>query len=162
MIKQRNRDPHVTFQRRSYQTQIHDENIILILRSYRGHECSRHIYCSMEIHSHAKHNMNMLKNKTAVARTESHVINPINLTLSSKVNVVSGSWMYATHPLIVIHPCAKYGNVKMWQQTEVMGRTWRHDKSLLNDFEVKDQCRIGIMNVCDTSFHGDTSMCQIW
>ena len=34
---------------------------------------------------------------------------PINLTLRSKVNIESGSWMYATDRLIVIHLCAKYG-----------------------------------------------------
>ena len=32
----------------------------------------------------------------------------INLTLRSKVDAVSGSWMYATHALGVIDPCAKY------------------------------------------------------
>ena len=35
--------------------------------------------------------------------------NNINLTLRSKVNIVSGSWMYVTHHLVVIHPWAKYG-----------------------------------------------------
>ena len=39
--------------------------------------------------------------------TQNHVVNSINLTLRSKVNVVSGSWMYLTHPLMVIDPCAK-------------------------------------------------------
>ena len=28
--------------------------------------------------------------------------------------------------------------------------------------EIKGQCRIGIMNVRDTSSHGDRRMCQIW
>ena len=43
----------------------------------------------------------------------------------SKVNVESGSYMYLTHPLIVINPCAKYG-MSMSKLTEVTGRTWRH------------------------------------
>ena len=30
------------------------------------------------------------------------------------------------------------------------------------DIEVKGQRRIGIMNVRDTSSHGNTPMCQIW
>ena len=34
---------------------------------------------------------------------------PINLTLRSKVNIVSGTWMYVSHLLMVIDPCAKYG-----------------------------------------------------
>ena len=44
---------------------------------------------------------------------------PLNLTLRSKVNIESGSWMFATHRLMVIHPCAKYGkpmsnHKKLW------------------------------------------------
>ena len=32
----------------------------------------------------------------------------LNFTLRSKVNSISGSLMYATHNLMVLHPCAKY------------------------------------------------------
>ena len=48
---------------------------------------------TMVIRSCAKHtgSMNMSKDKKAVARTQSHVINPINMMLRSKVNIVSGS-----------------------------------------------------------------------
>ena len=37
-----------------------------------------------------------------------------NLTLRSKIKVKLESWMYTTHRVMVIHPCAKYGktNVK--------------------------------------------------
>ena len=35
--------------------------------------------------------------------------NHINLTLLSKVNVVSESWMCTTLHIIMIHPCSKYG-----------------------------------------------------
>ena len=35
--------------------------------------------------------------------------NPLNLTLRSKFKVVSGSWMYALHRPMLIHPCAYYG-----------------------------------------------------
>ena len=41
--------------------------------------------------------------------SQKHIKNPINLTMRSKFKVVSGSWMYATHCLMVIHPCATYG-----------------------------------------------------
>ena len=37
------------------------------------------------------------KGQKNVARTQSHVIKSISLTLRLKVNVVSGSWMYAFH-----------------------------------------------------------------
>ena len=49
----------------------------------------------------AKYGLTISKSKKSVARTQSHVKNPINLTLRSNVNVVSGSWMYATLPLMV-------------------------------------------------------------
>ena len=47
---------------------------------------------------------------------------PLNLTLRSKFKVVSGSWINATHRLMVIHPCAKYGK-SMSNHKKVMGRT---------------------------------------
>ena len=34
---------------------------------------------------------------------------PLKLTLRPKVNVESGSWMFATHPFMMIDVCAKYG-----------------------------------------------------
>ena len=67
--------------------------------------------------------------KSGVLNTKPYVINPINLTMRSKVNVVSWSWMYLTHPLMVIDTCAKYG-MPMSKLTEVTGQTWRHEKSL--------------------------------
>ena len=70
----------------------------------------------------AKYGLTISKSKKSVARTQSHVKNPINLTLRSKFKVVSGSWMYATHRLMVIHPCAKYGK-PMSNHKKVMGRT---------------------------------------
>ena len=45
----------------------------------------------MVIHSCAKHSITMSKDKKAVAQTQSHVINPINLPLGSKVNFISES-----------------------------------------------------------------------
>ena len=61
-----------------------------------------------------QYNMLMSKQTKVTGRTGRHVKNPINLTLRSKVNVVSGSWMYVTHLLMVIDPCAqiRYANVK--------------------------------------------------
>ena len=71
-----------------------------------------------------------VKGQKNVVRTQSHVKNPINLTLGSKVDVVLGLWMYATYPLMVIDPCSKHGK-QMSKQTEVTGRTWRHVKNLI-------------------------------
>ena len=67
--------------------------------------------------------------KKVMARTKSHVKNPINLTLRSKVNIMSGSWMYVTYPLMVIDACAKYCMPKP-KQTKVTGWTQRYDKNL--------------------------------
>ena len=69
--------------------------------------------------------------KKVIGRTRKHVKNPINLTLRSKFKVVSGSWMYMTHRLMVIHPCAKYGRL-MSNQKKVMGRTRKHVKNPIN------------------------------
>ena len=41
--------------------------------------------------------------------TRQRAKNPVNLTLRSTVNIVSGSWMCSTHCFMVIHTCAKYG-----------------------------------------------------
>ena len=134
------------------QTQIHGENIILMLRSK---------VKVINVHSCAKQSMTILKDKKAKSWTQSNVINPINLTLRimnvldtsshgdrpicqfwyanvkanrsyrpymetwqkplnltlrSKVNIESGSWMYATHCLMVKHPCAKYGKLMSIQK----------------------------------------------
>ena len=63
-----------------------------------------------------------LAKKKGIGRTRKHVKNPINLTLRSKFKVVSGSWMYATHRLMGIHPCAKYDK-PISNHKKVMGRT---------------------------------------
>ena len=52
---------------------------------------------------------NVKGRKSWCPNTNPYVINPINLTLRSKVNIVSGSWMYVIHTFMVIDPCAKYG-----------------------------------------------------
>ena len=57
-----------------------------------------------------------------MGRTWKHVKNPLNLTLGSKVNVLLGSWTYATYRFMMIHPCAKDGK-PMSNQNKVMGRT---------------------------------------
>ena len=71
---------------------------------------------TMVIHSRAKHSMTKSKDEKAVARTQSHVINPINLTLRSKVNVVSELLIYMTDPPMVKDSCAKFG-MPMSKQT---------------------------------------------
>ena len=76
----------------------------------------------MVIHPCAKYGKPMSNHKKVMGRTQKHVKNPINLTLRSKFKVISGSWMYATHRLMVIHPCVKYGK-PMSNHKKVMGRT---------------------------------------
>ena len=76
----------------------------------------------MVIHPCAKYGRPMSKQKKVMGRTQKHVKNLINLTLRSKFKVVSGSWMYATHHLMVLHPCGKYGK-PVSNHKKVMGRT---------------------------------------
>ena len=70
-------------------------------------------------------------------------------------------YMYATHRLMVIHPCVKYGKPmskkKLWAGHENMSSNLKFDN------QVKNQGRIWFMNVRDTLSHGDTPtcMCQI-
>ena len=70
-------------------SQNHGRNKILILRPMvkvtQGHECH------MVIYSSAIYGMGMSKDKKAVIQTQSHVKNPIKLTLRSKVNALWGS-----------------------------------------------------------------------
>ena len=86
-------------------------------------------HLTMVILSGAKWSITMSKDIKAEAWTLNHVINPINLTLRSKVKVVSGSWMYLTHSLMMIDPCAKDGML-MSKLTEVTGRTWQKPVNL--------------------------------
>ena len=94
----------------------------------------------------------MSKKKKAKAWTQSHVRNPINSTLRSKVNILLELWMYLTHPLIVIDPCAKYG-MPMSNLTEVTSRTWRHIWQKPINLTLRN--RIGNIIVRVTSSHGD-------
>ena len=69
--------------------------------------------------------------------------------------------MYATHRLMVIHPCRFWqANVKFKKSYEPDTKTFQ--KSFKFDFEVKGQRRIGIMNVRQTSSYDNITMCQIW
>ena len=63
--------------------------------------------------------------------SQKHVKKLINSTLKSQVSVASGLSMFVTHPLMAIHPFAKYGKA-MSRQKKVMSRTWRHVKNLIN------------------------------
>ena len=56
---------------------------------------------------------------------------PINMTLRSKVNIESGSWMYTTHRLMVKHQCAKYGKPVSIPK-KVMDWTQKHVKNPIN------------------------------
>ena len=53
------------------------------------------------------------------------------MTLRLKFKVVTGSWMYATLRIMVLHLCAKYGKPRS-NQKEVMGRKGKHVKHSLN------------------------------
>ena len=69
--------------------------------------------------------------------------------------------MYATHCLMVIHPYTKYGKPmsnqkKLWTGQETCQKPYKFD------LKVKVQGRIWIMNLRDTSSHGDIPMFQIW
>ena len=70
--------------------------------------------------------------KKVMGRPRKHVKNRINLTLRSKFKVVSASWMYTTHSLVVIYPCAKYGRPMSNHKKNVMGRTRKHVKNPVN------------------------------
>ena len=72
--------------------------------------------------------------------------------------------MYATHCLMVIHSCAKYGRTMSKDKKDVACtvQTWPSQKSYKFDLEVKGQCHIGIMNVCNISSHGDRLIGQLW
>ena len=52
----------------------------------------------------------------------------INLSLRSKGNIESGTWIYVSDLLIVIDPCAKYGK-PMLNQKLAMCRTQKHVKN---------------------------------
>ena len=147
----------------SCQTQIHGENIILILRSKVKVIQSSWMYVThytMVIHSHAKQSMTLSKDKKVEDWTQSYVKNPINLILRSKVKVVSGSWMYWTLPLMVIDPCAKYGT-PMSKLTEVTRWTWRHDDMRkAYKWPGGQKSSTNREHYCTTS-HGNTPMCEI-
>ena len=51
------------------------------------------------------------------------------MTWRSKVNIQSGSWMYTSHPLLVIDQSAKF-DMPMSKLTEVTGRTWQKPLNL--------------------------------
>ena len=79
-------------------------------------------HCLMVIHPCAKYGKPMSNKKKVMGRTKIHVKSFKNLTLSTTIDAATGSWMYATHHLMVIHPCAKYGK-PMSNHKKVMGRT---------------------------------------
>ena len=68
--------------------------------------------------------------------------------------------MYLKHLLMVIHPCAKYGKPMSNKKNSYGPDTKKCQKPYKFDLEVKVQGRIWIMNVRDTSYHGDTLTCQ--
>ena len=79
----------------------------------------------------AKYDMPMSKQTEVTSRTWRLVKNPINLTLRSKVNVVSGSWMYVTHCLMVIQPCVKYSMSMSKQKMIQVGHESAQTKILI-------------------------------
>ena len=107
-------------------TKIHGENIKFDIKVKVIQRSWMYVtHYPMVIHSCARYD------KKAAAQTQTHIKNPINLTLRLKVNIISGSWINATYSLMEIDPCAKYGML-MSKQTEVMYRTRRHVKTSIN------------------------------
>ena len=78
----------------------------------------------------------------------------------SKVKVIQSSWIYATHRTMVLTCQTKYDYVK-GEKSWGLNTKPCHKPYKLN-LQVKGQCRIRIMNVLNTSSHGDRPMCQIW
>ena len=112
---------------RSYRSdmKIWQKPINLTLRSKVNIETGTWMYVShllMVIDPCPKYGKPMSNQNIVIGRTQKHVKKPINLTEMSKFKVVSGSWMYVTYFLMVIHPCAKYGK-PMSNQKKVISRT---------------------------------------
>ena len=71
-------------------------------------------------------------------------------------------YMYATHPLMMIDACFKYGKAMSNQKTDI-GRTQKHVKKPFKfDLEIKGQRCIGIINLSNTLSRCGTTMCQMW
>ena len=110
------------------QTQIHGENIILILRSkVKVINVRDTLYHGDTLTCQTKYDY-VKRQKSLVLNTK-QCHKPYKFDLEVKFNVVSGSWMYLTHPVMVIDQSAKF-DMPMSKLTEVTGRSWRHDKSL--------------------------------
>ena len=58
---------------------------------------------------------NVKLKKKVMDRTQKHFKNPLNLTLRSKVNVISGSRMCAKHNLMIMGQTSSYDNIPMCQ-----------------------------------------------
>ena len=125
-------------------------------RSYRGHECTRHIVTWWYTHVS---NIVWPCQRTKKLWPE-HKAYRFDLEIKGQCRVrimnVRDTSSHGDRPMCQIW----YDNVK---QTEVTGRTGRHgNKTYEGDLKVKGQRRIGVMNVRDTLSHSDTSMSQIW
>ena len=69
--------------------------------------------------------------------------------------------MYVTHCTMVIHLRAEQSMTMLKDKKGLVLYTKQCHKSYKFDLEVKDQGSIRIMNVLDTSSHGDRTICQI-
>ena len=85
-------------------------------------QTEKHVKNSINWETHAPNMVSQCQTKKNVMGQTRNVKTPIKLTFRSKFKVVSGSWMYLTHPLMVIQPCAKYGK-PMSNQRKVMDWT---------------------------------------
>ena len=68
--------------------------------------------------------------------------------------------MYTTCCLMVMYPCAKFV-MPMSKSKDYLAKTQFQFENINFDIEVKNQGYIEVMNICNTSSHGDTIMCQI-
>ena len=113
--------------------------------------------CLMVIHLYAKVWYTYVKEQRHNARLKSIV----------KIKL----WYWGQSPRSYrVHECTWHFVRKPWWYIQVLNEVWlSKDKNTKPchklykfDLEVKGQCRIRIMNVLDTSSHGDRPMCQIW
>ena len=110
----------------------------------------------------AKYGKPMSNKKTVMGQIRKHVKNPVNWTLRSKGNIILGSWMYVTHCLVVIHPCAKYGQPTS-NQNKVMGtnlperrtdrRTDKRTDRVNPIYPPWTSFTVGIISICSNSIH---------
>ena len=140
------------------QTQIHVENIILILRSKTKVIQSSWMYAThrtMVIHSCAK--QSTVKGPKIWGLNTKQCHKPFDLVVKDqrciKITNLLNTFSHGDRPMCQI-----------WYDIVRADRSCGHEDTTKYkfDLDVKGQHQIGNMNVRVTSSHGDRPMCQIW